>query len=153
AERCSFLELDKLQEQKFDHILSNFGGLNWTDRLDEVIKSFSDLLKPEGTAAIKGNFKLAFRRLKRGGTPSNVEGVSFTSYYYAPKSVIKMFGKEYKTLAVEGLGSLVPPPYKEKFPAKFPRTFKTLTLVEDSLANAWPFYAWADHFIITMQKV
>jgi len=168
AERCSFLELDKLQEQKFDHIFSNFGGLNCTDRLDEVIKSFSDLLKPEGTAtlvimppvcpweiaaAIKGNFKLAFRRLKRGGTPSNVEGVSFTSYYYAPKSVIKMFGKEYKTLAVEGLGSLVPPPYKEKFPAKFPRTFKTLTLVEDSLANAWPFYAWADHFIITMQKV
>ena len=63
-----------------------------------------------------------------------------------------MFGKEYKTLAVEGLGSIVPPPYKEKFPAAYPPMFKALTLLEDSLADAWPFYAWADHFIITMQK-
>jgi len=168
AERCSFLELDKLRKQEFDHIFSNFGGLNCTDKLDEVIKSFSALLKPGGTAtlvimppvcpwemavALKGNFKLAFRRLKKGGASSNLEGVSFTSFYYSPKTVIKMFGEEYTTLAIEGLASIVPPPYKENFPTKYPRVFKALTSLENSLANAWPFYAWADHFIITMQKI
>jgi ubiquinone/menaquinone biosynthesis C-methylase UbiE len=168
VERCSFLDLNKLQNHQFNHIFSNFGGLNCTDKLDVVIKSFSNLLKPGGTAtlvimpplcpwemakALKGNFKVAFRRLKKGGALSNVEGVSFNSYYYSPKRVAKMFGKQYRVIAIESLGSLVPPPYMERFPAKYPNMFKALTSLENSVGNAWPFYAWADHFIITMQKL
>lgn len=82
-----------------------------------------------------------------------MEGVSFTSYYYSPKRVTKMFGKQYRVIAIESLGSLVPPPYMEKFPIKYPKVFKALTSLENSVGDAWPFYAWADHFIITMQKL
>ena len=167
VEKCSFLELDKLQQKEFDHIFSNFGGLNCTDRLADVIVSFNGLLKPGGTAtlvimppvcpwelllALKGNFKVAFRRLKKGGAPSNVEGISFNSYYYSPAKVFQMFGKNYKALAIEGLCSVVPPPYLEKFPNRYPTVFKGLTLLESSIADVWPFTAWADHFIISMQK-
>jgi len=166
-ERCSFLELDKLQQSGFDHIFSNFGGLNCTDKLADVITSFDNLLKPGATAtlvimppvcpwelslALKGNFKVAFRRLKKDGAPSNVEGISFNSYYYSPSKVERMFGRKYRTLAIEGLCSVVPPPYLEKFPERYSGVFKGLTLLESSIADAWPFRAWADHFIITMQK-
>lgn len=167
AERCSFTELDKLPEKDFDHIFSNFGGLNCTNRLEEVIKSFSNLLKPGGTVtlvimppvspwellmALKGNFKVAFRRLKKGGTLSNVEGISFKSYYYSAGRVSKMFGKDYRRVAVEALGSIVPPPFMDKYVIKNPRLFKILKAAENAVSNAWPFNACADHFIITMQK-
>jgi ubiquinone/menaquinone biosynthesis C-methylase UbiE len=168
AERCSFLELSKLQKHDFDHVFSNFGGLNCTDKLEDVVKSFAGLLKPGGTVTLvimppvcpwemlyvlRGNSKLAFRRLKKGGASSNVEGVAFTSYYYSPKKVAKMFAKGYKTMSIEALGSIVPPPYMEKFPAKYPKVFKALISLEDAIGNAWPFNSWADHFIITMQKL
>jgi ubiquinone/menaquinone biosynthesis C-methylase UbiE len=168
VEKCSFEELQKLDKNGFDHIFSNFGGLNCTDKLDSVINSFLDLLKPGGTAtlvimppicpwelalALKGNTKVAFRRLKKGGTNSNVEGISFKSFYYRPSEVIKMFGKQYKTVSIESLGSIVPPPYLEKVPARYPTLFRGLTKLEESLGNAWPFNSWADHFIITMQRL
>lgn len=167
TEKCSFTELDKLQTKEFDYIFSNFGGLNCTDRLDEVIQSFSHLLKSGGKAtlvimppvspwellmSLKGNFKVAFRRLKKNGTPSNVEGVSFKSYYYSPRSVAKMFGNNYNVIAIKGLGSIVPPPFLDKYAVKSPGLFKILTVMENAVSNAWPFNAWADHFIITMQK-
>jgi ubiquinone/menaquinone biosynthesis C-methylase UbiE len=166
SQQCSFLELDKIQG-KYDHIFSNFGGLNCTKKLDEVIHSFSSLLKPGGTAtlvimppicpwemllAFKGNFKIAFRRLKKNGTPSHLEGIYFNSYYYKPSQVKKMFGLGYKLLSIKGLASLVPPPYLENFPSHFPRVFKRLTSMEDTLGGIWPFNKWADHFIITLQK-
>jgi ubiquinone/menaquinone biosynthesis C-methylase UbiE len=166
SEQCSFLNLNKIQAN-YNHIFSNFGGLNCTEKLEEVIHSFSSLIKPEGTAtlvimppvcpwemllAFKGNFKIAFRRLKKNGTPSHLEGLHFNSYYYTPTKVKNMFGKKYKSLSVKGLASFVPPPFLETFPIKHPGTFKTLTHLEDTLAGTWPFNTWADHFIITMQK-
>jgi ubiquinone/menaquinone biosynthesis C-methylase UbiE len=166
SQQCSFLELDKIQG-KYNHIFSNFGGLNCTEKLEEVIHSFSSLLKQEGTAtlvimppicpwemllALKGNFKIAFRRLKKNGTPSHLEGLYFNSYYYNPGKVKKMFGKGYKLLSVKGLASIVPPPYLENFPIKYPCVFNALTSAEDALCETWPFNNWADHFIITMQK-
>ena len=166
SQQSSFLELDKI-EGSFNHIFSNFGGLNCTEKLQDVILSFSRILKPGGTAtlvimppvcpweillALKGNFKVAFRRLRKNGTSSHLEGVYFKSYYYTPSKVKKMFGPNYKLLSVKGLAAFVPPPYLEKFPVKYPSIFKALTSIEDTMAGVWPFYAWADHFIITMQK-
>jgi len=167
-ERCSFLELEHLGEKKFDHIFSNFGGLNCTDDLQSVINSFFALLKPCGTVtlvimppvcpwemlyALKGDFKLAFRRFKKEGAPSHLEGVHFTTWYYSPDDVRKMFGGNYKVVSVMGLGIVVPPPFKENFPKKHPYLFKKLIEIEKSIANKRLFSSWADHFIITATKI
>jgi ubiquinone/menaquinone biosynthesis C-methylase UbiE len=162
---CSFTGLYKLPEKKYDHIFSDFGGLNCADDLKEIFKQFDNLLHPRGTvtlvmmppvcpweilSALKGNFKIAFRRFFKKGAKSNIEGVQFTTYYYSPQQVKKSFSKKYKILSLKGIGSLSPPPYKETFPKKFPKLYKTLTIADEKLSDFFPFNRWADHFIITL---
>lgn len=166
-QRCSFLDLEKVNPRKFDHIFSNFGGLNCTDKLDDVIRSFTELLKPGGTVTLvimppvcpwellyffKGDFKLAFRRLKKRGAPSHLEGVNFTTWYYTPSDVKRMFGSAYSVFSVMGLGVTVPPPFLERFPEKYPKIFKRLKGIESAISAKAPFYSWADHFIISAKK-
>ncbi len=168
TQQCSFLQLDKLDRKKFNHIFSNFGGVNCTDKLEDVIKSFDKLLKPGGTVtlvimpptclweilfAFKGNFKLAFRRLQKNGTPSHLEGLNFTAWYYSPTRVAEMFGKEYSILSTTGLGITVPPPFMEDFPVKHPKAFERLKSMENSIAKKAPFNSWGDHFIISAKKL
>ena len=89
---CSYTDLDKLGTQKFDHIISNFGGLNCTADLDKVIGQFKEHLTEKGKVtmvimprispwelvmALKGKFKTAFRRFRKH-TPAHIEGVYFS---------------------------------------------------------------------------
>ena len=84
--RCSFHDISTIN-QKFDHIISNFGGLNCTDRLDLVLQQFSALLNPGGKVTLmimpricpwelvmlfKGDLKTAFRRFKKQ-TPEGLQ--------------------------------------------------------------------------------
>jgi ubiquinone/menaquinone biosynthesis C-methylase UbiE len=80
-ELCSYTQLQQLQNKgPFDHIFSNFAGLNCTDELGKVLDSFNDLLKPGGRVTLvilpkfclwefllifKGKFSTAFRRIIR----------------------------------------------------------------------------------------
>jgi ubiquinone/menaquinone biosynthesis C-methylase UbiE len=167
-EERSFADLEGLALQPFDRIFSNFGGLNCAENPAVVIRQLHRLLRPGGTVTfvvmppvcpweiafmLKGNFHLAFRRLRRNGTRANIEGIHFTSYYFTPAQLIKMFGNKFRLLSLCGLGSFVPPPYLEKFPARFPKLFQALTILERRFSHWFPFNRWADHFILTMHYV
>jgi ubiquinone/menaquinone biosynthesis C-methylase UbiE len=165
-QKLSFFELNVLPQRSYNHVFSNFGGLNCTKDIDQVILQFKNLLTPGGTVtlvmmppfcpweialALKGNFKTAFRRLRKEGTDSNVEGILFKSYYYSPSTLIAYFGKNYRVKELRGLASLVPPPYLENIPIKYPGIFKSLQKADAKLSHRYPFNRWADHFILTMQ--
>ncbi|MDQ3072506.1 MAG: methyltransferase domain-containing protein [Bacteroidota bacterium] len=166
ARQCSFNDLRLLNEGTFDAIYSNFGGLNCTADLGEVISRFASLLNPGGTATlvimprvcpwellqiVRGKAGLAFRRLKKNGAPSLLGGVYFYTYYYTPREVIKYFGSDFEMLKLESLGCLVPPPYMENFPARLPRLFRSLRKWEEKIAHYRTFRNWGDYFILTMQ--
>lgn len=165
-QQCSFTELSKIQSKNFDRIFSDFGGLNCVKEIGEVIASFRPLLKPGGTAtlvimppvcpweillALKGNFKTAFRRWKKKGADSQLEGMHFQSYYFSPRKIISCFGKNYSLAELQGLGSFVPPPYLEMFPQKKPKLFRRLKSLDEKFCHNFPFNRWADHFILTMK--
>jgi len=167
TENCSFTELRNLSKNNFDHIFSDFGGLNCVKEIDRVITSFDDLLKPGGTVTLvimppfcpwelallfKGNFKTAFRRLKKNGAESHLEGEHFMSYYFSPKKIISCFGKKYSLLELQGLGSFVPPPYLDTFPQNHRGLFNKLKRLDEKWSHNFPFNRWADHFILTMKK-
>ena len=167
TQQCSFTTLEEIQKKSFDGIFSDFGGLNCVQDIGSVIKSFRSLLKPGGIVtlvimppvcpwemllALKGNFKTAFRRFKSNGAPSNLEGETFMSYYFTPSKIISAFGHDYKVLELQGLGSLVPPPYLEKFPEKNPKLFRLLKKLDEQFSHTFPFNRWADHFIVTMKR-
>ncbi len=80
---CSFLELERVTGAPYDAVLSNLGGLNCVADLDAVAKGLDRVLAPGGTAVLvvmppiclwelalvfTGDFRLATRRLSRGGT-------------------------------------------------------------------------------------
>jgi ubiquinone/menaquinone biosynthesis C-methylase UbiE len=167
VQHCSFNELEKIGDEKFDHIFSNFGGLNCAEDLHAVIQKMKVLLKPGGKVTLvimprvcpwemmmllKGNAKLAFRRFKKNGADSNVEGVNFKTWYYSPRFVKRSFGKDLETEALLGLASVHPPPYLENFPKRFPKFSRFLSAIDERV-EAWPFFrSRADHYLISLRK-
>jgi ubiquinone/menaquinone biosynthesis C-methylase UbiE len=168
-ETCSFTQLNQLQNKGlFDHIFSNFGGLNCTNELDKVLLSFDTLLKPGGKATLviiprfclwetllifKGKFKTAFRRFfSNKGRTAHIEGTYFKCWYYNPSFVINTLRKSYKVVGLEGLCTLVPPSYIEGFAEKHSKAYQFLKNKEDKWKDKWPWKYVGDYFIITLEK-
>lgn len=164
---CSFLELERLAGRRFNHVFSNFGGLNCTDRLDEALRGIDRVLEPGGTCALvimprfspwellallKGHARLAFRRFKRGGAAAQVEGVAFRCWYHSPADVRRHLGAGYALIAQRALSLMVPPPHLDGFPERRPRLYGLLHRLEESIAHRWPFRHWGDHFLIILRK-
>jgi ubiquinone/menaquinone biosynthesis C-methylase UbiE len=163
---CSFHDVRSIKNRTFDHIISNFGGLNCTEHLDDVLKQFSPLLKPGGKVtlmimpricpweiawAFKGNFKLAFRRLKKKAL-ARVEGVGFYCYYYGPSYVKRTLKNEFKTISLKGVCVTVPPEFMHQFAERKPERFERLKAIEEKISETYPFTHCCDHFLITLQK-
>jgi ubiquinone/menaquinone biosynthesis C-methylase UbiE len=163
---CSFTQLQTLPAEQFDHVFSNFGGLNCVPNLQEVIRQLPRLLKPgatitfvimprvcpwEITQAFRGKVRLAFRRFSRNGTSAHIDGHSFLSYYFSPSQIIEYFDDRFVLARLRGLASLSPPPYYDGFPVKHPRIYDVLTGLDERYSILPPFNRWADHFIITMK--
>jgi ubiquinone/menaquinone biosynthesis C-methylase UbiE len=168
-ELCSFTQLDLLKNKgPFDHVFSNFAGLNCTGELDTVLLSLPALLKPGGTATLvilpkfclwesllifKGKFKTATRRwFSKKGTKAQVEGTHFTCWYYNPSYVTNTIKDQFDVLTVEGLCTLVPPSYIEGFTEKYPRVYSWLKKAEGRFKSNWPWRFIGDYYIISLQK-
>lgn len=168
-EHCPYTALTTLQNKgPFDHIFSNFAGLNCTDRLLQVLQSFSPLLKDRGVVTLvllpefclweflmlfKGRFRTAFRRFvgKKGAT-AHIEGAYFRCWYYNPAYIIDALGDDYELLQLEGMCTLVPPSYIKGFPEKYPRLFAALSGIESTLKTRWPWRSIGDYYIISLRK-
>ena len=169
SELISFTELNRLVENKeYDCIFSNSAGLNCTDELDKVLRSFWTLLKPGGVVVLailpqfclwealllfKGHFKTAFRRFfSSKGRKAHIEGNYFKCWYYNPSYVIKHTRYSFDLISVEGLCTLVPPSYIEGFPEKYPRLFSFLKEKENKWKTKWPWRSIGDYCIISLRK-
>lgn len=168
-EKCSFTSLHQLEQKgPYDLILSNFAGLNCTGQLREVLVSLWPLLKPKGQItlvilppfclwetllAFRGKFKVAFRRFNsQKGRTAYIEGVSFTCWYYKPSFIIEALQHDYDLLGLEGLCTIVPPSYMERFPAKYPKLYQFLTVLENRLKGKWPWRHIGDYYILSFRK-
>jgi ubiquinone/menaquinone biosynthesis C-methylase UbiE len=165
-QKCSFTELSEIKAGPFDHIFSNFGGLNCLCDLNETTKFFPSLLKEGGKVTIvimppvcpweisfvlTGKFDAAFRRLKRKGTSAHIEGIYFKSYYHSVSGALKALGKNFKKKSLKGLCSFTPPPYMKNFPSRFPQTFRFLNMLDEKLSEFYPWNSFADHYILTAE--
>jgi ubiquinone/menaquinone biosynthesis C-methylase UbiE len=168
-ELCSYTMLDTLTNKgPYDCIFSNFAGLNCTGELQLVLNSFDNLLKPEGVVVLvilpkfclwesllvlKGKFKTATRRFfSSKGRLANIEGYSFTCWYYSPTFITSRLKEKFKLLEIEGLCTVVPPSYIENFAKKYPKAFSYLCKMENRLKNKWPWKYIGDYYIISLRK-
>lgn len=170
SELCSFTELEQLRNKgPYDHIFSNFAGLNCTGGLDKVLRSFDELLRPGGRVTLvllpgfslwetllifRGKFRTATRRwFSSKGAHSHVEGHYFRCWYYSPSYVVRHLQDSFGLLGVEGLCTVVPPSYIEHFAERHPRLYRFLRQREDRWKDKWPWKYIGDYYIISMQKV
>lgn len=168
-ELCSFTELGRLKNKgPYDHIFSNFAGLNCTGELDKVLLSLSGLLYPQGVITLvilpkfclweflllfKGKFKTAVRRLfSKNGRKAHLEGTFFTCWYYNPSYITRVLENSFELLSTEGLCTLVPPSYIEGFAEKHPSAYRILKKKEDQLKRRWPWKHIGDYYIISLRK-
>jgi ubiquinone/menaquinone biosynthesis C-methylase UbiE len=164
-QKASFTNL--LDLGKFNHIFSNYGGLNCIDNLDYVCKSFEELLHPKGyvtlvimppfypwelATVLKGN-KNAFRRFQKNGTIANVENHTIKTFYYTPNQIKKSMGKNFKKIKTANIGTFYPSSHY----SFFDRYKSTITkLIKfDNWINQSPYMpkGVGDYFMITFQKI
>jgi ubiquinone/menaquinone biosynthesis C-methylase UbiE len=168
-ELCSFTMLWQLENKgPYDHIFSNFAGLNCTGKLEKVLDSLSSLLKPNGKITLvvlpkfclweallifKGKFHTAFRRFfSIKGTKAHIEGTYFKCWYYNPSFIINRLKGQFDLLGVEGLCTIVPPSYIEGFAEKHPGAYKFLKSKEEQFKSRWPWKYIGDYYIISLRK-
>lgn len=163
----SYTNIDALSPQRFDAIVSNFGGLNCTADLHQVFRACDQVLEPHGTLVVvimprwsvwefaglvRGRFRQATRRLRRAGAVSNVEGVAFVTTYYGRRQLAKAAQPWFSVVHAEPLGVLCPPPHHGPRARTHPRLYRGLMRAEEAIAG-WGPLAWlADHAIVVLRR-
>ena len=165
-QQCSFTELKKIGDKKFDFIFSNFGGLNCVPDLRDVTRHFQSLLNENGRVCLvilppvcpweiiqilRGKFSFAFRRFKKNGTEANLEGVKFKTYYFSKRNVTTAIGDNFKIIKTSGLAVFSPAPQMERFSKKFPTMTKFLNKLDEKVSGIFPFNKIGDHIIIVAE--
>lgn len=165
-QKCSFTALNEIRDQKFNHIFSNFGGLNCTDDLQSVFSQFNRLLLPDGFVSlvimpkyypwematfIKGN-QNAFRRFDKNGTLSTVEKQTFKTFYYSPKEVKKAMGNHFRHIKTKNIGTFYPSAHFVSL-QKHKRLMAKLVQFDTWINNSQCMIKGVgDYFVITFQK-
>ena len=167
SEERSFLELGGIGGGPWDVVFSDLGGLNCTDDLPTVVAGVDRVLRPGGTVVwvvmspiclwelalvVTGRPRLAFRRLRRGGTRAHLEGRFFDVHYFTPGRVVRAFGDGYELLRIEGLSVLTPTAESRTLAIRHPRIYRALAVIDDALADRPPFSGWGDFFIVSLRR-
>ena len=138
-------------EGSFDGAVSNFGGLNCSSNWACIAEELARLVKPGGHVLLcvlgrmclwemvyyllRGRFRKAFRRVRRGPSVARIDGTSFNVIYPSINEVKQLFSSDFLLCGWRGVGVFVPPSYS--LLSTFFRVHK-LTLSPDQLHNRTP---------------
>ena len=168
AERYPFSEINKINNNNFDSVISNFGGLNCINNFLNLNNDINNKLKQGGYFiavvmnkfcpweiffyCLKFDFKNAFRRFKNEGIDVFIDGEKVKTFYYTPNRFGKFFCTNFKIIKTYSLGLLTPPPYLGGIYIKL-RPLVKLLMKFDNLIKGIPLInLFGDHFIIIMKK-
>lgn len=165
-QKLSFTDLKSIGNRKFNHIFSNYGGLNCTNDLEEIFSQFNHLLYPRGCVSLvimpkyypwematflKGN-KNAFRRWNKKDVLANVNNHLIPTFYNSPKRIKKAMGLDFKAVSTRNIGTFYPSLHYNSF-QKHPKTINFLMRFDSWINNTSLIpKGVGDYFIITFQK-
>jgi ubiquinone/menaquinone biosynthesis C-methylase UbiE len=165
---ASYDAMDHLPESEFDLVMSNFGGLNCTDDLSAVGHQVARRLKPSGyfvavvmpsfslwetcAYAVRGQVRMAFRRLRRNGTPAEFSGRLFTVYYFNPRKTERQLAKDFVVRDVYAWNIFTPPPHAWNVARRYPRLTSVLERIDRLLCHLPLFRTIGDHYVMILQK-
>ena len=167
CEKLSFNNLNAISD-KFNHIFSNFGGLNCSSLLElkAIFNSFNNVLAPNGKVTLvimpkiciweflsflKGN-PHAFRRLKKNGVLANIEGEQVATFYHSKNQIKNLLLDDFTNFKVENICFIAPTGNRIDYPNQYPKWFKILTFL-DTISNKISFLqGYGDYYILSATK-
>lgn len=162
----AFDQLDQVSGGPYQHVFSNFGGLNCVDTLRPLGLALPRLLSPgahltlvimppycpwEWLAAARGDWQTAFRRLRPQGTLAHVSGHYFRTTYYNPVEVQRQLGAGYELLHVSGLSVFAPPADHKQFAHRHRSLYRWLVKLDERLAGQKPFNGMGDFSVLSLR--
>ncbi len=165
--KMNLLDAGTFDENSFDAVLSNLGGINCIDNPVKISKTLSKIIKPGGYfiasvmprfsfweffLLIKGEFKRAFRRFNRNGIIANVGGEKVFVKYYSPKKFHSFFKNDFNLISTKALRIFAPPPPAFNWYNKFPHLTYLLDRIDNSAENFFPFAFACDFYVIVLQR-
>jgi len=169
AEAASFDEIGKINEQNFDAVVSNFGGLNCINDFGMLSEEIYLKLNPGGKfIAVVMNricpweilyyilrrmdFKNAFRRFGKTGIYIDLNGGKVLTYYFSAGEFAKVFSTHFKKEKIYTLGYYTPPPYLVGIYRRLKPLVKLWMMLDEVVKGIYPFNRFGDHFIIIFSR-
>jgi ubiquinone/menaquinone biosynthesis C-methylase UbiE len=170
AARFSVSSFERFEgiDSTFDLALSNFGGLNCVEHLDNVAEQTAARIKPGGYfvcivmprlclwETLVGLSHLdvhsAFRRLKKNVTATGFHGKTFFVHYHSPRRLRKSFDRWFDVRDVRGLNILSPPPHAARFAERHPTLSASLETMDDVISGCPGCRSIGDHYLMTLRK-
>lgn len=169
VQQLDFHNLSVLRGKIFSGALSNFGGLNCTNRLETIASDLASLLKPGSffVACVMSNMalwevlwgiarrdsRLLLRRFHKDGVVATLRGNQLRVYYHSPARFIRAFSPNFELLRATGLGLFLPPPHGKKFVERFPALSRRLLEWETVVSHRFPFTHISDHTILELRRI
>lgn len=167
---CRFDQLSQqLANQKFDLVISNFGGLNCIDKseLENLGSQLSALLNEHGKLffvimgsnclweifyyMFKGRPATAFRR-QRKFVRFRSGDAEIPVFYHSPARLKKIFHSHYHYCYSRPVGLFIPPSYLEKQFQARQNWLRSLTRMEMKFRGYPALSNLADHYCIVFEK-
>jgi ubiquinone/menaquinone biosynthesis C-methylase UbiE len=165
---CPFDEIGEIEENNFDGVVSNLGGLNCINEFDKLSNDLSSKIKQGGKFIavvmnrycpweifyylIRFDFKNVFRRLKKDGIDATLGNGLVRTYYFTPSQFTRFFKRKFKVRKIYTLGLHTPPPFLIGIYRRFKLLVKLLMKTDELLKGVFPFSRFGDHFIIILEK-
>lgn len=155
----------ELNGELFDGVCSNFGAVNCTSGLDELITDIAPLLRSNAPLVwvvmgrhvpwewtwflARGEWQKAFRRQRTGG----VLWRGLHIVYPTPKELARSLSPYFAPLRRSALGFALPPTFATSWLENSPRILATLTHIERAAQHWQPLAALSDHYIIEARRL
>ncbi len=150
----------------FDLVLSNFGAINCVDDLPALGRKLGAWLKPGGVVALVfmgrfcawesayylTRFDARAARRWRGRSRATVGTQSVDVRYWSTREVLSALGPSFRSPAVHGIGTFVPPSYLFHWVEQHPRSFRALATCERRTAHLWPLSRVGDHTLVIARR-
>lgn len=165
----SFDNLEQLGDNRFDGVLSNFGGLNCATNIRKVIDLLASRVQTGGifvacvmnkyavwefaSHIIRGQVQSAYRRLNPSGAVATVGTARMRIVYYTLRELRTILKPSFNIIRSYGLNIVSPPPNSRAFIAKAPGLTKSLLSLDDYIREWVPFRGWGDHLVIEARRL
>lgn len=165
----NMLNIQSLAPGKFDLVFSNFGGLNCLSPVEmrNYIQQVAQILTKSGRfiAVVMPNFcfmetfyfllklrpRKAFRRLRKGSVDVRLNGSSMPIWYYSPKDMKGLAGKQFSIRKTHGIGTFIPPSYLEPLISRAPGLVALLNSLDKRFSRNRLAASISDHYLIDFE--